>query len=84
MSRHKLRSARVVHVCATLLIQSHDLQQALKVVEAHFERSDGSRICVSTFVRYDETPMKLVTVDSDDLWGLLAELFDTWAIAKEA
>lgn len=84
ISRCKLRSVRSMHACATVLVQSHDLQRIMRAVKADTERAGGCLITFTTFARYDETPMKMAVVDSDVLFGLPPELLDTHALSRES
>lgn len=84
VSRHKLRDVRRLHAGATILVQIGDLRRVLKAVEQDTKRAGGSLVSFSTFVRYDETPMKLAVVDTDVLLGLPTELFDVRAVSLES
>lgn len=84
ISRCKLRSVGSMHACATVLVQSQGLRSILHAIKIDTERAGGCLITFTTLVRYDETPTKLVVVDSDVMFGLPPELLDTKAMSEES
>ena len=83
-SRAKLRETRIVHASASLCLLISDVRRLLIAIVADTTAAGGSCVSLTLYVRYDETPMKLVVADSDELWGLGPEFFSTKDVAADS
>ena len=84
VSRHKLRDSRSLHACASLLTQFSEVQKMLAAIAADTRRLGGRLLTYTTVLRYDETPMKLVTVDRECVSGLPEEFFESKQVSDDA
>ena len=62
---------------------SVELQKILQALVDSTRRANGELLTFTTFVRYDETPIKLVTIDSSTLWGLPEEFLTFHSCAQD-
>ena len=83
VSRKKLSTSRNQLACVSWMLYHRDIRDAMSCLVKHVKSKGGHLQTLSLFMRCDETPMKLVTVDMDAVWGHVPEEFNAAVCASE-